>query len=382
MKNVDNGEECAPALPKPGTHISTLDGVRGLAIIGVLIFHLVPDFPAIYSALPGGLTVGVKLGQKGVDLFFVLSGFLITGILMDTRNNPHRWRNFFVRRGLRIFPLYFLTLIVVYNLAPGFFHTTGLREHQGWLWLYLQNFGSDFGFCPNFGHFWSLAVEEQFYLVWPFLIWSCPTAKSVRNLCLVTIVLAFLTRLYFVNQESIPTSILFCRMDTLAGGGFLAATLRMGKVSASIWRRRCVFGTLTTGLICLPMYVAFSGTGSGVQQVWKFSAYAVLFTSFVGWAIVAPETSFLAKLLNSRVLAWFGKYSYALYVFHPFVGGGLNNYFAISDSVSLQMLQLTTVLGISMFTARVSWSCLESPIHSLKRFFPSSVLPITLNKVD
>ena len=112
--------------------------------------------------------------------------------------------------------------------------------------------------------------------------------------------------------------------------------------------------------------------------MWKFSAYAVLFTSFVGWAIVAPETSVLAKLLNGRVLAWFGKYSYALYVFHPFVGRGLHN-FGISDSVSLQMLQLTTVLGVSMFMARVSWSCFESPILSLKRFFPSSILPLTMN---
>src|SRR5919112_3639916 len=154
---------------KPGTHVPVLDGVRGLAILLVLFRHT----SRWMHAEPGaGSAVYAMLssGWVGVDLFFVLSGFLITGILVDSRGGEHYFRNFYVRRALRIFPLYYGFLAVVFLVLPQFYGYEGgkfgtLQDNQPWYWGYLVNVlvaarGTDQ--TPlNTTHLWSLAVEEQ-----------------------------------------------------------------------------------------------------------------------------------------------------------------------------------------------------------------------------
>ena len=147
-----------------------LDGIRGLAILVVLLHNVgYFDEPADSLALKL-LRVAFGAGWTGVQLFFVLSGFLITGILLDTKRDAHYFRSFYLRRILRIFTLYYLTLAVAFVLLP---HLVDLdewparaRHSQSWYWTYLINWTGPFlGAVPGFPHFRSLAIDEQFYLV-------------------------------------------------------------------------------------------------------------------------------------------------------------------------------------------------------------------------
>lgn len=152
-------------------NMPTLEGLRGLAILTVMVHNV---------GIPGGvdpdgpvtklLRLLVNSGWVGVQLFFVLSGFLITGILVDEKGRPHQFRNFYMRRTLRIFPLYYFTLALMLWLAPALGYAPAWleqdRAHQIWYWTYTENWAWPLIQIGNgLGHFWSLAVEEQFYLV-------------------------------------------------------------------------------------------------------------------------------------------------------------------------------------------------------------------------
>src|SRR5262245_10664845 len=164
---------------KIASHIPALDGIRGIAILLVLLFH----FGQYGHGLPYPAVFVDKLfhricqiGWVGVDLFFVLSGFLITGILYDSKGRNHYFRNFYVRRCLRILPLYYFSLILFLIVLPKLFplHTgfRSLRQDSFWYWTYLSNVRVAYRGWDSFGvldHFWSLAVEEQFYLLWPIV---------------------------------------------------------------------------------------------------------------------------------------------------------------------------------------------------------------------
>src|SRR4051812_48705226 len=160
----------AEDLPRLRGHLPGLDGLRGIAILMVLALHFLGD--ATPHGPVGRLVVkAASYGVLGVDLFFVLSGFLITGLLLDAKSGPHYFRNFYARRTLRIFPLYYLVLTILFIVLPRF---TALpapledaRIHQGWLWTYTSNFfiAARAEWALTYvSHFWSLAIEEHFYL--------------------------------------------------------------------------------------------------------------------------------------------------------------------------------------------------------------------------
>ena len=221
-----------------------LDGVRALAVLMVFYAH--------YNLSPGP---SVAWGWAGVNIFFVLSGFLITGILYDTRNTAHRFRNFYVRRTLRIFPLYYGVLIIALLLYPAFRWVW----HPAWLmWpLYLNNYSRfiweaeylrgtgvldclrssrhifRYPFYFYFGHFWSLAAEEQFYLVWPLVVFLVKDRVWLRNICLAVCILTPLARLacfHLIPHVYIDSGILIgatpFRADGFLLGGLLALMLR------------------------------------------------------------------------------------------------------------------------------------------------------------
>ena len=160
----------------PNKHCLALDGVRGFAILAVTIYRICKELAPNSHPVVAFIQRITSPGMRGVDLFFVLSGFLITGILLYSKGRPNYFRNFMVRRALRIFPLYFLSLFLGLWIIPSVFSTHVFdmpRAEQFYLWTYTSNIRMSWlnGWCFGpFDHFWSLAVEEHFYLVWPAVV--------------------------------------------------------------------------------------------------------------------------------------------------------------------------------------------------------------------
>jgi len=221
------------------THWSELDGMRGLAILPVLLLHFTKDIGFTPHATVDHVYLFVaSLGWWGVDLFFVLSGFLITGILLDAKGSTHALRNFYIRRTLRIFPVYYAYLAAMLIILPSFewwrTHAPPAGEGGLWLWLYLTNirqaFSNSFEVVPPFtGHFWSLAVEEQFYLIWPWLVYAID-CRRLRRICLVLIIASPMPRaaLGFTGWWVTGYTLMPTRMDSLLMGALVAIQLRKG----------------------------------------------------------------------------------------------------------------------------------------------------------
>src|SRR5205085_517803 len=193
--------------------ILPLDGLRAIAIVLVLAFHFAPK--------------QAPFGWLGVDLFFVLSGFLITGILVRTRELPNRFRTFYARRALRIFPLYYAMLIVAFLVLPpvcALCRRPPVADQLPY-WLYYSNFiGHTFHLPVSFGHFWSLAVEEHYYAVWPFVIFAAGPRRA-RMICALLIAIAIVWRFAFAVVGAPPeTTFGFtpARIDGLALGSLLS----------------------------------------------------------------------------------------------------------------------------------------------------------------
>ena len=190
-----------PKSAAPHRHIPALDGLRGIAVLMVVFFHYGGGGHAANPAIRF-LAEFEKLGANGVTLFFLLSGFLITGILWDSRHRAGRWRTFFIRRTLRIAPLYYLTLLALLAsvlLGPH----PGAAKHVLLFSVYGQNLlssGSYWVHLPGIlkcYHLWSLAVEEQFYLLWPFLIWRMRKLRSAQQLCIAAFIVSLACRLLY-----------------------------------------------------------------------------------------------------------------------------------------------------------------------------------------
>src|SRR5438067_7660244 len=185
-------------------HILALDGLRGIAILLVVVCHFVSNLHIAADGWAWPLVAIAHAGWTGVDLFFVLSGFLITGILIDARGSDSYFKAFYARRALRIVPAYYGFLFAIFVVLP-FLHLGAgndymlAREHQSWYWLYLTNVMMAIGEIPGRGPypstlFWSLAVEEQFYLLWPLIVAASPP-RTLRKICVGGVVLCVVLRI-------------------------------------------------------------------------------------------------------------------------------------------------------------------------------------------
>ncbi len=278
-----------------------LDGVRAIAAVMVMAFH----FSQIFVPMRW-----LMLGQTGVDLFFVLSGFLISTILLKAQHA--RWeevRNFYIRRSLRIFPLYFGYLVGASLLGAG---------ASWWFWVYLQNFPMALNLPlqgPN--HFWSLAVEEQFYLVWPFLVLFLPR-RWLAGAMWGAIAFSTALRILVVHTEVSPFYLTFTRLDGLAAGGLLALYLHRGQLSRA--RRYFMPGAAASMLLLVAGAWASHGQGVAWVQVTKFTAATGMYACLVGW-ILTHEGRLVNGGLASRPMRAVGRVSYGLYVYHPAILG-------------------------------------------------------------
>jgi peptidoglycan/LPS O-acetylase OafA/YrhL len=366
-------------------HMPALDGLRGIAVLLVIIDHISASISAEY----GVFNVLMKmdhLGWTGVDLFFVLSGFLITGILYDAKPGPDFFKNFYARRALRIFPLYYLVLILFLILAPLMAYLDmASRENPVWLYVYLTNIVISFNGTGAFGgldHFWSLAVEEHFYLVWPAIIYFF-SRRAVMSIAVAAMVIAFVCRLavmagdpahYVAAYAATPM-----RMDSLAAGAFIALAARgPGGISALVKPAFIVAaGALAVFLVLLVVRDTPNELDAGIATL----GYPLLWAFFGSVLVLSLKWEPLNAIMRARVLRWFGKYSYGMYVWHPIVFLiVLHSGFAHALRGPVTPLSATVSVAIALALMIVvtlaSWHLWEKQFLKLKARFPERAPPL------
>jgi len=340
-------------------HILALDGLRGIAVLFVFVFHslgplITPNGPIAY------------MGWLGVDLFFVLSGFLITSILLRARDADNYYKVFYARRALRILPLYYLALTL--SLLTTHDHYT--FRAQIWFWLNLSNLATAFNpmLIPWLSHYWSLAVEEQFYLIWPAVVRRVSPA-ALFNVCVVVIVSLLVIRNIPMVEAltSRWSNILYrltpFRVDTLCGGALLAIAVYRRPIIAKLQiplRITC----LTSGALFLWI------THLNLLPQFGYTAVVIGFTSLVGLAL---HPGIPSRFLSMSALTATGRYSYCIYLLHPILILHANHFLPqrlpigrwhTPSVFALACLEFLIVFGV----AALSYRFIESPILSLKRY--------------
>ncbi|MEP6727629.1 MAG: acyltransferase [Bacteroidota bacterium] len=295
--------------------IKTLDGFRGLAVILVCCYHYLHFF---------------SFGWTGVDLFFILSGFLITGKLIESIDSNHYFRSFYLKRILRIVPLYFSVLLIFFViiplLLPSFVSVSfkELLQQQIYYWTFTANlYDAVHGWPLNITliHFWSLACEMQFYLVWPFIVYFFYGKRKSMVIILIALCLSgLLFRIYghfFLVFSSIYRYVLMpCRLDAFCAGALLYMFVSRNKI---ILYKKIFLSVslLALGSILLIMAI--------MQVPWHFSADtvskygytldAIFWSTFIAFTLCS-DTHLLQRIFTGSLITWFGKYSYGIYIFH------------------------------------------------------------------
>lgn len=372
MNNTTSETSLSPYLPR-------LDGLRGVAIALVLVHSLtlLNQVDSVTSRLVHSL---FAFGWVGVQLFFVLSGFLITGILVDTKHRPHYFKNFYIRRALRIFPLYYATLIVAFVALPAIGHMPqvyqGDAQHQARLWLYLTNWHTDIGI--GFSHYWSLALEEQFYLIWPLVIYST-NPKSLLKICLAISLAGVLVR-YWMRTHGFPEEAVYIatpsRMDALTAGSAAAVLIRMPAVYDWIKQRIALLKAIALALGVLAITLTGSYGSSVKGQVFGYGVLALFFALTVLIAATLDREQMPSPHQKS-VLGWkplrvLGKYSYGMYVFqrqiHVFIGIPFITAYA-STSLAINVFYVITASLLTLGLAVLSYHFFELPFLRIKNKF-------------
>ena len=364
-------------IPSPAKHIPALDGLRGVAILLVLVYHFceftLKPHTALYR-ITGAM-------WSGVDLFFILSGFLITGILYDTKQSEHYFRNFYARRTLRIFPLYygFLAVCVIAALVIGVWEPQWrqLLKCQGWLWTYTANIkiamADSFmvikGGRLELGHFWSLAVEEHFYLVWPLLILIL-SRRAAMLACVVIGISALLVRVPFCLGGHLVAAYVLtpCRVDALALGALLALAAR-GPGSFTRWVNGFGITAACLGGIAILLH---HRAPYAYFLTLRYTVTALGYGTLLGMALTPDFGGVVRRALSARWLRLWGKYSYGIYVFHPLVLTLAPLHWMLARWGQGILLATGVTLGgmaISFFTALASWHLYEKRFLKLRRYF-------------
>lgn len=361
-------------------HVSALDGIRGLAILLVLVCHLFwanIDTPnSIYNLIEKT----TRAGWVGVDLFFVLSGFLITGILFDSISDGHYFRNFYSRRVLRIFPLYYAVVILLFLIFPA--GLAGGPRMLVLLMLYLQNTPLWFN-IPHITpptslipHLWSLAAEEQFYLFWPIIIYLIKDRRKLLWVAGFGVVLAPIARTV-MYAHGVPADEIYvmtvCRADTLLSGAWLALIVR-GPARKKILQSAiylfwpslavCLFIAWTSGIF---------GRESAPLIKYGYSFLALTMTTLVAMSL--RPGSAMEAMMCTRGLRFLGRYSYGIYVIHWFVMRYLQETalpllrIHVRSLVLYHLIAAPLMFSVCIFLAVLIFRFYESPFLRLKRHF-------------
>jgi len=373
-------------------HIPALDGIRALAIL-LVIPHNADFLSRPYPALVYPFALVAHAGWIGVHLFFVLSGFLITGKLLDAQGSHNYFRAFFGRRTLRIMPLYFTVLLLSFVIAPALVRMPDAfldtRQHQLWLWIFLSNWTTPFDEGVfGYSHFWSLAVEEQFYLIWPFVVIRCRPQRLLWICAIVgggaLLARALMTMFHFNHDALYMFTI--SRMDALATGAAVAALMRIPAVHAWLAERS---GMIASGavLALLATFIVTRGFGiydSSTQTV-GYTLLSVAFALVVLWAALPASGRLRSgqRVLQCTPLRLIGRYSYGMYIFHlplhVFVFGPLLHRLVAQVTPAISLAYSTAMIVITFGIAALSYECFERRFLRLKRFLvPDSITSPTV----
>lgn len=363
------------------SRIVALDGLRGIAIIAVLIAHSSLSWHLTPAAAPFEYiwTLLVGTGRFGVDLFFVLSAFLITGILLNAKGSGGGLRNFYGRRALRILPLYYLVLLIVLPLqAPG-----AISGWEPWYWLNLSNWASAQGAGADTGSgynvFWSLAVEEQFYVLWPLLVLALPSRRLLQ-VATGGICAGLIFRVGLLANGASVDVVYFAtpsHFDSLGVGACLAILARERGLGQFTKAARWVMAGSVGLLAAIGFHAGgLRGDDWAVATIGS-TVFAALFGAAVVLAVTGEPKGIVRRLSETGGLRAFGRYSYCVYLIHVPVGATVRliAYGAFWDNLAplglvAHLLIWAAVVGASLGIAWLSWRYIEAPLLSLKRFLP------------
>ncbi len=368
-------------------HIRALDGARGAAVIAVMLYHFMHVPLVSNSKFDQVFGEVLRLGWIGVDLFFVLSGFLITRILLQAKQRQKfsgYLKTFYEKRVLRIFPLYYLYLIFMFFV---FFpliihHLDGIEKtrlilanrDQLWFWTYLSNIkqvmnGTFYG--ASVGHLWSLSIEEQFYLFWPFVVYFFPI-ENIKKITIALLIFTPLLRIFLWQKGVSPISIYvftFTRMDALAMGSFIAV---LATQNVTINYKSVILFFLILLVLSLSSIFYFDVRPDVNAFVYTigYSLLALCFGSFI-FLLQSDYVGTMRTFFNSKFLVFMGKYSYALYLFHPLVRNGMLRLLGtpklIGGNQLLWNLAFIVFCGVvSVVVALASWNLFEKWFLKLK----------------
>ena len=364
------------------TRVPALDGLRGIAILAVFFYHYARGAGEhTTSAVVRSASVAFSFGWSGVDLFFVLSGFLITGILYDTLSDPGYFKKFYIRRAIRIFPIYYLLIAIYLLLTPvlglhwkpaHLFYLVYLGYPATLVWPHLAEVSS----MVAITHLWSLSLEEQFYLIWPFLISKLRDPGKILRLCLAVSVTALALRAVICWTGWLNVTwayaFLLCRMDAIATGAAIAILVRgPSRDRMQVWAPYIFVATAA----------AITGICIGRRSV----DHSDLMIATLGYSIIAfmsgallvmalKQGTWIAGILSLPVLRMFGKYSYGLYLYHfplTVVLGPLKEHFVnfVHSYVVGASLHLAFNLCVNLLIAIASFHFFESPFTRVKERF-------------
>jgi len=344
-------------------YYKNLDGLRAIAALVVVIHHFFAYAnPLFYPIITPGLKEYTDTGRYGVSLFFVLSGFVITRILINTKTEENYFKSFYFRRILRIAPLYYLFLVVWYYITPFLTHENIISFNlQLPYYLYLQNIVEYFGLGHEGPiHYWSLAVEEHFYLFWPVVIFFVPV-KHISKAILSIIVIVFIVKYFMLQNGMSIGEFTFARIDQLGIGAFLSVLELKGYLKD---RSKIKF-FIYSALIILPLSAAvylLSSKFPFLKDISKYFFLSIIFFSIMGLLLTTSDKSVPNRILTSKLFQYLGRISYGIYVWHMFVIVVLPIYLV----TKLWWLDLTLCVFFTIVLSHLSFYYFESYFFRFK----------------
>lgn len=347
-------------------YIKELDSIRGLAALSIMWLHFAGTITPSGSVSSFFMKTA-SVFQTGVPLFFVLSGFLITRILLNSKSDTNYFSSFYMRRALRIFPLYYFVLLLAYTLLPVLMHYP--LPAFGDIWaslLYLQNFAITFHWrYTGPPHIWSLAVEEHFYLIWPMLLYYCST-KNLKRILIIVIIAEPVLRYMFEKNGIDSFYFTFTRLDELCIGSLLAIRELEGKIISK--KEIGVVATLLLGGVAA--WMMLTGQRLLAVQVLKYSFFAVIFYLVIG-IVALNQIPIVNRLLSHKPLFYIGRISYGLYLYHPFCYALAEYYLRGNHS---EVIRFFACFGGTFAVSSLSYYLFELRFLKLKKYFDRKVI--------